>query len=166
MKLVRPFHPLAALLGLLLSMAPVFGQGPVPPATPTDSGELAKPAAADGGNKVAPPDAPDTNSEIKVVGQNVHVHKGEKVSRVVVTQGSAIIDGEVEEDVVVVNGKLRINGNVHGNAVNIGTGLVLGTGAQVGGDAVGIPRCNAAIRHEVEAPAANDGISIIERVVV
>ncbi len=139
MKLLRPFHPLAALLGLLLSVVPLHGQGPVPPATPADSAELAKPAAEDGDNKVVAPDAPDTASgEINVVGQDVHVRKGEKVSSVVVTQGSATIDGEVEENVVVVNGKLRINGHVHGDAVNVGTGLVLGTGAQVGGKAVGI----------------------------
>jgi uncharacterized RDD family membrane protein YckC len=139
MKLVRPFHPLAALLGLLLSVAPLHGQEPVPPATPANSGELAKPAAAEGDDKVAAPEAPDTAAgEINVVGQNVHVLKGEKVSSVVVTQGSATIDGEVEENVVVVNGKLRINGRVHGDAVNVGSGLVLGTGAQVGGKAVGI----------------------------
>ncbi len=139
MKLFRPFHPLAALLGLLLSVATVFGQETPPaPQSPTEATTTNK-SSADGDQN--PPDAttaPETSSEIKVVGQNVHVQKGEKVSRVVVTQGSAIIDGEVEEDVVVVNGKLRINGHVHGNAVDIGTGLILGTGAHVGGDAVGI----------------------------
>ncbi|HTH46177.1 MAG TPA: RDD family protein [Candidatus Limnocylindria bacterium] len=148
MKLLRKVQPFAAVLGLLLSLATVSGEEP--PATPPAAAEAAKAAKAEDGQAVtapAAPDAPDPTSDtdddhgsgaLNIVGQNVHVHKGEKVRSVVVNQGSAIIDGEVEENVVVVNGKLQINGLVHGNVVDIGHGIVLGTGARVGGDAVAI----------------------------
>lgn len=76
--------------------------------------------------------------DVKSVGQDVVIAKGERVRSLTVTQGSATVDGEVMQDAVVVNGKLRINGKVHGDAVNVGRGLMLGTGAWVKGDAVGV----------------------------
>lgn len=140
MKMLRKIHPLAALLGLLLSLSAAVGEEP--PAIPAAPAE-----AAEAGKDVKAPDAPEAKDDddhrgeagvIKVVGDDVVVHKGEKVRSVVVTQGSATIDGEVEEDAVVINGKLRINGRVHGDAVNVGGGLMLGTDARVDGNAVGV----------------------------
>jgi hypothetical protein len=84
-------------------------------------------------------DVPDTTGEeIVQVGQSVTVAKDEVVPQVVVTQGSATIDGVVTGDVVVIGGKARINGTVWGGVVNVGRGVILGSGAKVRGDTVGV----------------------------
>jgi uncharacterized RDD family membrane protein YckC len=76
--------------------------------------------------------------EVLKVGQNVTIGPNDSVETVVVVGGNATINGHVESDVVVVGGRLTINGSVGGNAVNVGTGIRLGTNAVVDGDAVGI----------------------------
>lgn len=84
-------------------------------------------------------DVPETNhSSIQQVGHSITVAKDDVVPDVVVTHGSATVDGVVTGDVVVIGGKARINGTVWGNVVNVGRGVILGSGAKVRGDTVGV----------------------------
>lgn len=80
----------------------------------------------------------ETGKGIQATGHSVTVKAGQVVPEVVVTKGSATIDGEVTGDVVVIMGKARINGRVWGSVVNVGHGIVLGPEAKILGDAVGI----------------------------
>ncbi len=80
----------------------------------------------------------ETGKAIHATGHSVTVKAGQVVPEVVVTKGSATIDGEVTGDVVVIMGKARINGRVWGSVVNVGHGLVLGPEGKILGDAVGI----------------------------
>jgi len=80
----------------------------------------------------------ETGKGIHATGHSVTVKAGQVLPEVVVTKGSATIDGEVTGDVVVIMGKARINGRVWGSVVNVGQGIVLGPEAKILGDAVGI----------------------------
>lgn len=80
----------------------------------------------------------ETGKGIQATGHSVRVKAGQVVPEVVVTKGSATIDGEVTGDVVVVLGKAQINGRVWGSVVNVGHGIILGPGAKIRGDAVGV----------------------------
>lgn len=80
----------------------------------------------------------ETGKSIHATGHSVTVKAGQVLPEVVVTKGSATIDGEVTGDVVVIMGKARINGRVWGSVVNVGHGIVLGPEAKILGDAVGI----------------------------
>ena len=104
-------------------------------------------------------DVPDTTGEeIVQVGQSVTLAKDEVVPQVVVTQGSATIDGVVTGDVVVIGGKARINGTVWGNVVNVGRGVILGSGAKVRGDTVGVI---GGIRMGTNSVIGGDAVGII-----
>lgn len=78
------------------------------------------------------------SADIFQTGTPVHVKTNEVVSRVVVIQSTATIDGEVEGQVVVIGGEAKINGRVGGDVVNVGAGIVLGPNAHVEGNAIGV----------------------------
>jgi uncharacterized RDD family membrane protein YckC len=72
------------------------------------------------------------------VGHDVTLKEGEVADEVVVVQGEATVDGEVEGDVVVVLGKAKINNKVHGELVSVLSNVELGPKAEIDGDAVAV----------------------------
>jgi uncharacterized RDD family membrane protein YckC len=64
----------------------------------------------------------------------------------------------VTGDVVVIGGKARINGTVWGGVVNVGRGVILGSGAKVRGDTVGVI---GGIRMGTNSVIGGDAVGII-----
>ncbi len=75
----------------------------------------------------------DSATLIKIDG-SVAIPAGERINRVIVLNGNAVIDGTVETSIWIINGDLTLGGTVEGD-VNLWNGqLVLSGDAEVGGD--------------------------------
>lgn len=69
------------------------------------------------------------------IGADLHVQRGEVIEgNVSVTDGDAIVDGEVRGDVVVVQGNALINGKVDGDVSAANGDATLGPDSEVGGN--------------------------------
>ncbi len=69
------------------------------------------------------------------IGSDLHVQRGEVVEgNISVTDGDAIVDGEVRGNIVVVHGNARINGKVDGDVSAANGDAILGPSSEVGGN--------------------------------
>ena len=115
----------------------LFGPPPAPPTPPAP--EVVAPAVPEPG----PPPAPGPEEAVRRradarvrVGGPIHVGRNEVIEGAVVAVfGSATIDGEVKDDVVVVGGNARLGpeANVHGDVTVVGGRLDADQQARIGG---------------------------------
>jgi uncharacterized RDD family membrane protein YckC len=80
----------------------------------------------------------DASGDIVSQGKDVVVEEGQVVQEVVVLNGSADIRGKVRGGVVVVGGNLKISGTVKHKAVAVLGSITLAPGASVQGDVVSV----------------------------
>lgn len=78
------------------------------------------------------------SDEIVLTGR-LRVPAGEAVATAVIFNGPALIEGTVTEDLIVFNGRTEIVGTVDGDVVVFNGGLVIRSGARVGGDVFSRP---------------------------
>jgi len=105
-----------------------------PPNTPSPSSNT--PSDKDPSDTEEP--AAPASRDVIVTGESVTIGPNEKVHDVIVTRGDAVIDGEVTGNLIVTLGKATVHGIVHGDAINVGSGLVIEKGGQVQGDAIAL----------------------------
>lgn len=90
---------------------------------------MAAPAAAQAGSDT------DTDAQVVLTGR-AEVRAGERADNVVILDGPAVIDGDVDGAVVALNGDIRVSGTVKEDVVALNGRATLLSGAGVGGDVV------------------------------
>ena len=73
----------------------------------------------------------ETTKDVLVVGKDYHLEQGKTIENLAVFWGNVTIDGEVNRDVIVVNGKVDVSGKVYGTLLCIGGDVTLLPGCQV-----------------------------------
>ncbi len=87
---------------------------------------------------LAPPasaQAEDTDTHVVLTGR-AEVRAGERADAVVILDGPAVIDGDVDGPVVALNGDIRVSGGVEEDVVALNGRATILSGARVGGDVV------------------------------
>lgn len=88
---------------------------------------LAAPASAQAGT--------ETDTQVVLTGR-AEVRAGERADAVVIIDGPAVIDGDVDGAVVALNGDIRVSGTVEEDVVALNGRATIVGGARVGGDVV------------------------------
>ncbi len=78
---------------------------------------------------------PGTDTHVVLTGR-VEVRTGERVENVVILDGPAVIDGQVDGAVIALNGDIRVSGTVQEDVVAVNGRATVVSGARVGGDVV------------------------------
>ena len=76
-----------------------------------------------------------TDTHVVLTGR-VEVRTGERVENVVIVDGPAVIDGQVDGAVIALNGDIRVSGTVEEDVVAVNGRATVVSGARVGGDVV------------------------------
>jgi hypothetical protein len=79
--------------------------------------------------------APESDNQVVLTGR-AEVRAGERADAVVILDGPAVIDGDVDGPVVALNGDIRVSGSVTEDVVALNGRATVTGGARVGGDVV------------------------------
>ena len=111
---------------------------PSRPATPTTPARPAESAAEAEASIESRYEAEVWRREVLRIGQDFTLSPGDMVREVVVLAGDGVIEGRVEQDVVVILGKVRIAGTavINGSLIVVGGSASIASGAVVDRDLV------------------------------
>ena len=79
--------------------------------------------------------APESDNQVVLTGR-AELRAGERADAIVILDGPAVIDGDVDGPVVALNGDIRVSGSVTEDVVALNGRATIAGGARVGGDVV------------------------------